>query len=219
MNRAEEDYIKVIYELIIEKQETLVKTNDLVERFGYTDQSVNEMIKKLESKQLVVFYPYKGLELTKKGREVAIRMVRAHRIWEVFLTEKLGFSWEHVHEDAEMLEHASSELVLRRLYDYLGKPAFCQHGNPIPDFDGNMKETFTLSLSEVEQNASFRLKRVLDSKALLVYLDTQGIKLDQVFKVLKHDAFNGVMTILSNQQTHVISIKTAKMLFGELLET
>ncbi|MBE0701097.1 MAG: metal-dependent transcriptional regulator [Acholeplasmataceae bacterium] len=219
MNRAEEDYIKTIYELTIEKKQSLIKTNDLAEQFGYTDQSVNEMIKKLEAKHLVSFYPYKGLSLTNKGRQVAIRMIRSHRIWEVFLTEKLGFSWENVHDDAEMLEHATSDEVIDKLYDFLGKPKYCQHGNPIPDQDGNIKETTTLSLYDANLLESFQLKRVLDSRDLLIYLNEEGIRLDDVLKVVDKDDFNGILKVERKGKAKTISIKTAKMLFGIIIDS
>ncbi len=214
MNRAEEDYIKTIYELTVEKDQTLIKTNDLVERFGFRDQTVNEMVKRLENKGLVSFYPYKGLGLTDKGRKVAIRMIRAHRIWEVFLTEKLGFSWETVHEDAEKLEHATSPEVLERLYAFLGKPGYCQHGNPIPDSTGKMLEAANTSLSSLEEKDVFVLTRVLDSKDLLVYLNDQKIVLGDVLTVLKKDLFNGLMTVRINDHDMFMSLKTAGMLFG-----
>lgn len=214
MNRAEEDYIKTIYELTIEKDQTLIKTNDLVERFGFRDQTVNEMVKRLENKKLLVFYPYKGLGLTEEGKKVAIRMIRAHRIWEVFLTEKLGFSWESVHEDAEKLEHATSPEVLERLYAFLGKPGYCQHGNPIPDSTGKMLEAANTSLSSLEENDRFVLTRVLDSKDLLVYLNEQNIVLGDVMTVIKKDSFNGLLTVRIEDRDMIMSLKTAGMLFG-----
>lgn len=214
MNRAEEDYIKTIFELTIEKKQPLLKTNELSERFGFSDQSVNEMIKKLEKKHLVSFIPYKGISLTSKGRQVAIRMVRAHRIWEVFLTEKLGMSWESVHVDAEMLEHATTTEVLEKLYHYLGEPKYCQHGNPIPNLKGQMHPISTLSLDELQEGDRFEITRVLDHKALLIYLNDQKIKLHDLYEVMSKDSFNGVMVIVSNGQPKTISMKTAKMLFG-----
>lgn len=215
MNRAEEDYIKMIYELTVERKQSLIKTNELSDRFGYSDQSINEMIKRLESKNLVSFYPYKGLSLTNKGKQIAIRMVRSHRIWEVFLTRKLGFSWENVHEDAEMLEHATSNVLIEKLYDYLDRPKYCQHGNPIPDLKGKMEESASLALADIEENDVFKITRVLDSKELLLFLNDQEIKLYDVFTVVKKDEFNQMIEIEKDQTHHMISIKTAKMLFGQ----
>lgn len=219
MNRAEEDYIKTIYELTIEKKATLIKANEIADRFGFTDQSVNEMIKKLEKKHLVSFIPYKGISLTKKGKEVAIRMIRAHRIWEVFLTEKLGFSWENVHEDAEMLEHATSAEVLEKLYHFLGDPKYCQHGNPIPNFQGKIEEATSLSLSEVKVGDSFELLRVLDHKELLLYLNQQGMKLYDQYKVLEIDPFNGLMKVNCEDRDLALTLKTAHMLFGRTINS
>ena len=215
MNRAEEDYIKTIYELTVEKKVALIKSNDIADRFGFTDQSVNEMIKKLEKKHLVSFVPYKGISLTKKGKDVAIRMIRAHRIWEVFLTEKLGFSWENVHEDAEMLEHATSPEVLEKLYHFLGQPDYCQHGNPIPDIHGKMKDPVVFALSDAKPNQVFELLRVIDHKDLLIYLNQYHLKLHDRFVILERDDFNGVLKIeKESKETIILTLKTAGMLFG-----
>ncbi|TNF09333.1 MAG: metal-dependent transcriptional regulator [Bacillota bacterium] len=217
MNRAEEDYIKTIYELTVEKNQPLIKSNDLVERFGYTDQSVNEMVKKLVTKHLVNFIPYKGISLTSKGKKVAIRMIRAHRIWEVFLTSKLGYSWESVHEDAEKLEHATSDEVIEKLFMFLGEPKFCQHGNPIPDLKGRMVLPETHALIEAGLNDTFELTRVLDVKELLIYLNEIKLKLYDQILILGKDDFNEIMRIKSKDQEISISFKIAKMLFGKII--
>jgi DtxR family Mn-dependent transcriptional regulator len=217
MNRAEEDYIKTIYELTIEKNQSLIKSTDLVERFGYTDQSVNEMVKKLVAKHLVNFIPYKGISLTAKGKKVAIRMIRAHRIWEVFLTSKLGYSWESVHEDAEKLEHAASDEVIEKLFKFLGEPKFCQHGNPIPDLKGHMELPEIHTLIEANPHDIFELTRVLDVKELLVYLNEINIKLYDQILILNKDDFNEIMLIRNKDKEISISYKIAKMLFGKTI--
>lgn len=218
MNRAEEDYIKSIYELTIERKQSLIKSNELTDRLGFTDQSVNEMIKKLVQKHLVNFIPYKGISLTKKGKDVAIRMVRAHRIWEVFLTEKLGFSWENVHDAAEKLEHATPNDVLEKLYQYLQEPKYCQHGNPIPDFSGVSAEVATLSLLDAKPKDQFQLLRVLDHKDLLTYLNEQKIALDQIFEIIDKDIFNGMIVYKYLNETKMMTFKTASMLFGKIIK-
>jgi len=218
MNRAEEDYIKSIYELTFEKNKTLIKANDLADRFGYSDQSVNEMIKKLESKHLVNFIPYKGISLTSKGKKVAIRMIRAHRIWEVFLTSKLGYSWESVHEDAERLEHATSDEVIEKLYQFLGEPKFCQHGNPIPDLKGKMEIPETHTLLESEINDVFELTRVLDHKDLLIYLNDIKLPLYGRITVIGKDNLNEIISFTHHNQTHQSGYKIAKMLFGKIIK-
>lgn len=214
-NRAEEDYIKAIYELTIERHIDLIKTNELSERFNYTDQSVNEMIKRLATKKLVSFYPYKGVELTTKGKNIAVKMIRAHRLWEVFLTEKLGFSWESVHEDAEMLEHASSEKLLNKLDHYLGNPKYCQHGNPIPNEKGKSASTYHETMLDLSVGDHFEIVRVLDIKELLIYLNDQNIKLYDQFFLIDKDEFNHLITIENSTHRLTISHKTAKMIFIE----
>ncbi len=214
LNKAEEDYIKTIYELTVQSDQVLVKTNEISNHFGYSDQSVNEMVKKLEYKKLVSFLPYKGIKLTSKGREEAIRMIRVHRIWEVFLTEKLGFSWEDVHEDAEKLEHATSAEVLDKLYNYLGSPSYCQHGNPIPDSKGNVKTVSHLSLFDCSEKDIFKVTRVLDHKELLVYLNLENISLYDEIVVVHKDVFNSIMKIKHKDKMITISLKTARMIFG-----
>ncbi len=217
MNRAEEDYIKVIYELTIERKQELIKTTELSDHFGYTDQSVNEMIKRLESKKLVAFIPYTGISLTKEGKIIAIKMVRAHRIWEVFLSEKLNFSWENVHQDAEMLEHVSSPELLERLYHFLGEPKYCQHGNPIPDLKGNLEESAHLRLTDAHEQDTFKITRVLDSKKLLSFLNEHHIKLYDEYKIVKVDSFTQTISLENKSKKHQISMNIAKMLFGYIV--
>ncbi|WP_113671508.1 metal-dependent transcriptional regulator [Vallitalea guaymasensis] len=132
LNRAEQDYIKVIIVLEDKNTEEYLSNKELVKKFGHTPQTVNETIKKLVNKDLVEYVPYKGCKLTKEGREIGTRLLRIHRIWEYFLYEKLGYTWEQVHEEAEKLEHVTSFLLEERLYEFLGRPEQCPHGSYIP---------------------------------------------------------------------------------------
>ena len=218
MNRAEEDYIKTIYELTVEKKQVLIKSNEIAEQFGYTVQSVNEMIKKLEKKHMVSFVPYKGISITKKGKEAAIRMIRAHRIWEVFLTEKLGFSWEKVHEDAEMLEHATSSAVLEKLYHFLGEPKYCQHGNPIPNQAGHIEIKNQMMLAQCQKGDIFLIERVMDTKPLLDFLDQHHLSLNDQIKLIDIDAFNEMIQIKNETQNIWMNIQTAQMIFGKVIK-
>ncbi len=219
MNRAEEDYMKVIYELTVQQKQSIVKTNELSIHFGYTDQSVNEMIKKLVAKKLVSFIPYHGVSLTNKGQKEAVRMLRAHRLWEVFLTEKLGFAWEDVHADAERLEHNSTKMLLDRLDDFLDNPKYCQHGNPIPDRDGHISSFSTISLADLAVGDRCQLTRVVDEKELLVFLNENHLKLKQVVRVEKVDTFNRLIKIKEGKRYITLSLKTAHMIFGQKLDS
>lgn len=216
MNRAEEDYIKALYELTVERDRKMVKTSELAYQFGFTDQTVNEMIRKLKNKKLVNFIPYKGVSLTKDGLDIAIKMIRAHRLWEVFLTQKLGFNWSDVHENAEMLEHVSNNQILDKLYEFLGEPKYCQHGNPIPSVDGKVKPISITPLIDLKKGDKFKLVRVLDKKDLLHYLDTLNINLYDSFEVVNIDDFLQTITLKNNEIQYDINYHIASMLFVEI---
>lgn len=138
LTRGEQDYIKVIYMLQETNNEEYLKNTVLVKKLGHTPQTVNETIKKLVNKNLLEYIPYKGSKLTEEGVEISIRLIRIHRLWELFLYEKLGFTWEQVHEEAEKLEHVTSKLLEERLYEFLGKPSKCPHGSSIPELITSM---------------------------------------------------------------------------------
>jgi DtxR family transcriptional regulator, Mn-dependent transcriptional regulator len=216
MKKSEEDYIKTILELKTQSLEPFVKVTDIAQTFGYTEQSVYEMIRKLQDLSFVVYTPYKGIELTKEGEAEAIRLVRAHRIWEVFLTESLGYAWQDVHEEAEQLEHASSEDLLDRLYEYLGRPSHCQHGNPIPDPLGRYVIEPLPSLWTASAGDSFVLKRVIDDYQLLAYLQSIGMELGQTIDVVSVDPFQELVHVLHAEEPLILSKKIASMLFGTL---
>lgn len=213
---AEEDYLKLIYELTYEANQELTKPKRIAEVFNYTEQSVNEMIKKLLEKELVLFYPYKGVKLTEKGKHEAIRMIRIHRVLEVFLIEKLNYEWQDIHEEVENLEHAVSEELIERLNAYLGYPQFCPHGNPIPTADLEPVKPVQDSLNEADEGTRFKLLRVNDHKALLKYLNEENIHLHDEFVVRKKDDLNQFIWLEGNEREHVVSYHLAEMIFGEI---
>lgn len=214
INRAEEDYLKAIYALTIEEEKELAETPKLVSYFGFSNQSINDMIKKLESKKYVKYEPYKGVRLTNKGLMEAIRLVRAHRIWELFLTKKLGFNWADVHADAENLEHSSSERVIERLSEYLGNPKYCQHGNPIPAKDGSMAKVSNLNIYDLNDGERFKIVRVSDQRELLLYLDKEKIKIYDEMILVNKDKYTEIVTVKGNDE-HFISYHVASKIYVE----
>lgn len=213
MNRAEEDYIKAVYELTIEREQELVRTNELALKFNFTDQSVNEMVKRLVKKGLFKFSPYKGVSLTLNGKKEAERMVRSHRLWELFLDKALGFSWSEVHEDAEKLEHVVSDQVIEAIDKYLGYPTHCQHGNPIPSRQGVVLPVSQITVFDLLPGDTFVLVRVKDNKELLNYLNNIKLKLHDEFKVVAKDTFAGLIKI-KGLTTEIELTKTiAELLF------
>ncbi|HLS99993.1 MAG TPA: metal-dependent transcriptional regulator [Acholeplasma sp.] len=214
MNRAEEDYLKLIYELQVEANRPIIKNNEIKDAFGYTDQSVNDMIKRLSDQKFVKFVPYKGVALTKKGIDVAVKLVRAHRIWEVFLTKHLNYPWHKVHDEAERLEHASSEHMVEELYKYLEYPKTCSHGNPIPKTNGEITIIKDQPLLDSNPNDSFIIERVTDDPYLLTMLDEFKIGLKDQVKVIAKDQHNEFLKILTNHGEVVLTFASSKRIFG-----
>ena len=216
MNRAEEDYIKAVYELTIEKNEELAKTNELATKFGFTDQSVNEMVKRLVRKGIFAFSPYKGVSLTSEGRKEAIRMVRSHRLWELFLNKAFAFNWNEVHEDAEKLEHAASDKVIDAIDKYLGYPTHCQHGNPIPTKDGVVSKVSQKSIFDLNVGDTFEIIRVKDNKELLLYLNKMNIKLYDTFQVSAKNDVLGFIVIKDQTREIQLTRTVAYFLFVKI---
>lgn len=217
MYKAEEDYIKFIYEQSTTQKNVTIK--DIATKFNYSEQSVYEMIKKLQTKHLLKYIPYQGVELLKEGLDHAIRLTRAHRIWEVFLQDYLGYDWHEVHEEAEMLEHAGSETMLQRLYDKLGRPKVCQHGNPIPNFQDSWIETPYQSIVNAKENQGFKVLKVNDDKPLLTFLKDKNIQLQDELYIVKKYQNHGLIEVKNQKNEKVVLTDSmALMIFGLLIQ-
>ena len=213
MTISEENYIKVIYHLSLVSP-IGVNTNAIAGMLNTKASSVTEMLKKLSDKELLIYQKYQGVNLTEKGLLSAKMIVRKHRLWEVFLVEKLNFSWDEVHEIAEELEHIKSEKLINKLDEFLDFPAFDPHGDPIPDENGTMKKVEKLLLSEAKLNINYQCVGVNDtSVAFLQYLDKQSISLGSKIKIISREDFDASQTIQLNEKTLVISNKIAENIF------
>lgn len=194
LTRSEEDHIKAIYGL--QQAGPSAFTMAIAGRLRTKASSVTDMLKKLSGKGLVKHAPYHGATLTPKGRRQALVLVRRHRLWETFLVERLGFGWDEVHEVAEQLEHVSSEKLIERLDEHLGRPAFDPHGDPIPDRDGRMPERSTRALVDCAAGERVRLAAVRDgSDALLQLLDAKGLTIGTVLLVKAREPFDGSLEL------------------------
>ncbi|WP_163469985.1 metal-dependent transcriptional regulator [Fusobacterium sp. IOR10] len=214
MNITEENYLKIIYELSNENKKEYVKTSDIALKMKYTVQSVLEMIKKLADNFLVEYVPYKGVKLSVEGREQAIRLVRVHHVWEVFLSEFLNLDWTQVHTEAEKLQHVSSDIVTNKLYDFLGKPKFCCHGSPIPNENGEIENISKNSIIQLKEGDKFILKRVIDNIKLLNFLRDNEIKLYDEFEISRLDEFNEIIVLKNKKGKEIyINFSNCKMLF------
>lgn len=213
MTFSEENYLKTIYHLT-SVSDNGVSTNAIAEKMETKASSVTDMLKKLADKELVSYKKYQGVSLTEQGLLGAKMIVRKHRLWEVFLVEKLSFNWDEVHDIAEQLEHIHSEQLINRLDDFLGNPTEDPHGDPIPDANGQIVKVEKQLLSELEENQSGICVGVKDtSSEFLKYLDKQQISLGTKIEVLSKEAFDQSLRIAAAGIEITISQKIAGNLF------
>jgi DtxR family Mn-dependent transcriptional regulator len=194
MTFSEENYLKTIFHLTT-LLNSEVSTNAIAEKMETKASSVTDMLKKLADKDLINYKKYQGVSLTEKGQLAAKMIVRKHRLWEVFLVEKLNFSWDEVHEIAEQLEHIKSEQLINKLDEFLGNPTEDPHGDPIPDANGKIIKTEKLLLSDLNENQTGICIGVKDSSSeFLKYLDKQGIALGSRIELIAKEEFDLSLT-------------------------
>jgi DtxR family Mn-dependent transcriptional regulator len=202
---VEENYLKAIYHLSEHGQKS-VNTNALSIELNTTAASVSDMIKKLSNKKAVDYEKYRGVKVSEKGKAVALRVIRKHRLWEVFLVQHLKFKWDEVHEVAEQLEHIKSPLLISRLDEFLGFPRFDPHGDPIPDEEGNISTLKKQTLTESVIGDSGTVIGVNDSSsAFLKYLDKVGISIGTQLAVVDKNDFDGSLDLGLNDKVITIS--------------
>jgi DtxR family Mn-dependent transcriptional regulator len=213
MTYSEENYLKTIYHLTSMTKE-LISTNAIAEKMVTKASSVTDMLKKLAEKDLVNYIKYQGVSLTENGKLAAKMIVRKHRLWETFLVEKLGFSWDEVHDVAEQLEHIKSEKLINKLDDFLGKPTEDPHGDPIPDAEGRVIKIEKRLLSELERNQFGICVGVKDtSSEFLKYLDKQEIALGSKIEILSKESFDLSLRIKVDSKVLTVSNKIASNLY------
>ena len=214
LSYTEENYIKAIYKLSAEG-DGAVSTNAIAEVMQTKAASVSDMLRRLNEKEIINYVKYRGVTLTETGRKTALQLVRKHRLWEVFLVDKLKFNWDEVHEVAEELEHITSELMIRRLDEFLGYPKYDPHGDPIPTEDGHMTMKQQVLLSELEPGQAGIVMGVKDSQPLfLQYLDKVGIYLGAKLKVTDKVAYDNSLEInLDSKKQLSVSAEVSKNIF------
>ncbi len=206
---TEENYLKSLIQLtIFTDGKDEVGVNRMAESLGVKPATVSDMVRKLKDKGLVNYQRYGKVSLTLSGRAEGMMVIRRHRLWETFLQEKLGFSWDEVHELAEELEHIHSKKLVDRLDSFLDYPAFDPHGDAIPNADGEIIIPFRRTLLEGEAGKSYRLVAVKDnSPEFLKYVDRLGLAINDEIEVLSYDAFDSAMSIKYKGETRVVSPK------------
>lgn len=209
-----EDYLKAIYTL--EQREGQVRTVALAEVLNVKPPTVTAMLKTLANFKFIEYEPYQGVELTEKGRLIALEIVRHHRLIELYLVEALGYSWDEVHEEAEVLEHFISEKLEAKIAEYLGNPTHDPHGDPIPALDGTMPAHSVISLAESPAKKEYLITRVATQNSeKLRYLADLGLVPGERIKILAKSPFDGPIMVEVGKQTHALDSRLARMIIIE----
>ncbi|MDP2722725.1 MAG: metal-dependent transcriptional regulator [Bacteroidales bacterium] len=211
---TEENYLKAVYHLTKKGMDKITPTA-MAEEMSINAASVVDMIKKLSGKKLITYDKQQGAKLSDYGNKIAIDIVRKHRLWEVFLLEKFGYSWDVVHDIAEQLEHIKHKDLADRLDKFLGYPKYDPHGDPIPNANGEIPSTANILLSDIEVGKICQVTAVKDTSAVfLQYLEQLGINIGTKIEVLEKITFDGSMVVqIGNDSKTTVSKKLAESLF------
>ena len=191
-----EDYLKAIWNLSEASARREASTGDLAGALRVSPAAISKMLKALQKQTLVTHTPYHGVRLTKRGRLIALKTIRRHRLLERFLAETLGYPLESLHDEAERLEHHISEEFEQRIDSLLGNPVQCPHGSPIPTALGEIVTAHGEPLAEIEPPASLRVERLRTSDAgLQRHLSEHGILPGATVKLVKREPFDGDLTL------------------------
>lgn len=204
---SEENYLKALFNLGNEKGEVTVQ--ELSTQLNIKSPSVNSMIKKLADKKLVHYESYKPLRLTDKGKKEAGLIIRKHRLTEMYLVQKMEFGWEQVHEIAEQVEHLQSPLFFDKIDELLGFPKLDPHGSPIPDKHGKIQWVEYTKLSDGKAGDTVKLSAVTHSSdEFLKFLNSRGLHLGMMVKVISTESFDGSMTVSYGKKSKETLSKT-----------
>ena len=218
LTQTEENYLKAIYN-IWGNDKKVVSTNAVAEAINTKAASATVMIQRLNKKGLVTYHKYQGVAPTKEGETVALGVIRKHRLWEVFLVQTLKFKWDEVHDVAEQLEHVNSAMLIEQLDRFLGHPKYDPHGDPIPDANGEVEATPTVTLNMLEPGHECRVISAKDSStSFLNYLDKIKISLGAKIVIMDHFEFDDSYSVtVDGSQPLTISNKAAENIYIEKL--
>lgn len=201
---AEENYLKAIFK-IAEKENKAASTNKLAEVLGTSPASITDMIKKMSEKKLVNYTKYYGVTLSPKGSKIATNLIRKHRLWELFLVEKLRFPWHQVHAIAEELEHIKSDELIARLDAFLNYPKFDPHGDAIPNSEGKFTIRSQTPLSNVRKGQKYILVGLKESNdEFLKFLYNQGIKIGSIITLLEISDYDNTAKIILDGRNEIL---------------
>jgi DtxR family Mn-dependent transcriptional regulator len=211
LSYTEENYIKTIYKLAAAGARE-VNTNAIAEVLQTKAASVSDMLRKLSSKDIIYYVKYRGVSLTSSGQQIALQIVRKHRLWEVFLVEKLHFTWDEVHDVAEELEHINSPLLIKRLDEFLGYPQVDPHGDPIPTEEGMIHQPEQMQAADLPLHTTATVSGVKDTHPLfLQHLDKIGIYLGALLQVTDRIEYDKSLEVnIENKKKILISHEVAR---------
>jgi DtxR family Mn-dependent transcriptional regulator len=212
-----ENYLKNIYKL--SSNEGKVTTSSLSEKLQISPASVSEMIKKLAEEGTLTHTPYKGVELTEEGKLLALRIIRKHRLWEMFLVQVLHFGWDEIDDEAERFEHIMSDKMEEKIDHALGHPSIDPHGDPIPSKDGVITCSMSYPMLEAREGSTVRVLRVSDANSeLLQYVSSIGISLNKEIAVQQKMNFDNSLLVRIGDKEVNISSTIASNIFVENVE-
>jgi DtxR family Mn-dependent transcriptional regulator len=212
--RAQEDYLKALYQLHGDQRP--VPTRDLAQRLGISSPSVSEMVTRLTAQGLVEHDRYKGQQLTREGRKVALELVRHHRLLEMFLVQVLGYSWDEVHDEAERLEHVISERMEQRIFELLGRPELDPHGHAIPSASGKVRSLSERPLSECRAGEKVVVQGVSDEDAArLRELERRGLMPGTHLEVVSVSEYESPIVVRIKGKRVSVPLGLARAIFVE----
>jgi DtxR family Mn-dependent transcriptional regulator len=209
-----ENYVKTIFQICSAQSGKPAATGQLAAALNVSPGTVTSMLKTLSESGLATYTPYEGVRLTPAGNALALRVMRRHRLIELFLAQTLSLAWDEVHEEAEHMEHAVSDRLVDRIDVYLGHPQVDPHGDPIPRADGSLETPASRTLAECQVGSQFRLARVVDqSPEFLRFLTESGLTLGALGAVLANRIEAGIVTVLVDGQQTALGREAAEKIF------
>lgn len=216
---SKENYLKAIFSHSTEMDNN-ASTTMIANHLSISSSAISDMAKKLSKEGLVKYEKYKGIILTPHGEKAALKVIRRHRLWELFLMNVLGLDWSEVHDEAEKLEHYSSDFLIDKIDEYLGHPDFDPHGHPIPKKNGSIPETpNVILLAEAETKNKYELIRVNDKESELInFLKKVGLKLNSKLEIVDKLDYDNSISVRVNKKNITLSKKVTDNLFVRLIE-
>ncbi len=212
--QAEENYIKIIFKIETESGGE-ASTNAIAEAAQTKAASVSDMLRKLAQKGLINYVKYQGVTLTDEGKRQALTIIRKHRLWEVFLVNKLGYKWDEIHDIAEQLEHIQATDLIERLDAFLEFPRFDPHGDPIPNARGEFAQEKQVFLSEMDPGKKGTIAGVKDSSTVfLQYLDKIGVAIGSSFEIMDKIEYDQSVELRVDGRKMFISRDVAQNLYA-----